>query len=446
VTRAPTTAFGIQPRGLGGSEVAVARHGFAGIVGQLDALFAAARRDAALAWASGRWRPGRPDPETYVPGDVSALRGFAVAADLARVASYQSVIAAPTAGPPEDDEVWRTAVIRTITCLADTTALYEAVPHFLDAETAVGILGSRPPEPSDLAELRLPYPRISVWFGRVLELGAEMHDWPSGWDHLADLGGRPTPERTVVGDLRALGGGIEGVVLAEQPGGGLANEVLWLVSVNPDASRPGTAALDRYRATVWGQLSSARLAHVARNLAATVSWAEWHEPDRSLSLPDDPVSRDWRKAVRRGEFRRHEPKGAAAGVRVLDVSRTPVGDRVVGGNGRAGTHASPITHLRRAHWRHQRVGPGLAERRLVRVPATVVNPGGGPLAPVVYRVPAPDDVAGKCPATTDAGDEIDLRHIDLPDHRDGTRAEAAAGDGSPPRPSTHEHQPEVSLP
>lgn len=445
MTRAPTTAFGIQPRGLADAELAVARQGFAGIVGQLDALFAAARRDAAIAWASGRWRPGRPDPETYVPGDVAALRGFAVAADLARVASYQSVIAAPTAGPPEDDEVWRTAVTRTITCLADTTALYEAVPHFLDAETAVGILASRPPEASDLAELRLPYPRICVWFGRVLELGAEMHDWPSGWDHLGDLAGRPTSERTVVGDLRALGGGIEGVVLAETPGGGLADEVLWLVSVNPDASRPGTAALDRYRATVWGQLSSARLAHVARNLAATVSWAEWHEPDRSLSLPDDPASRDWRKAVRRGEFRRHEPRGAAAGVHVLDVSRTPVSDRVVGGNGQAGTHASPITHLRRAHWRHQRVGAGLAEQRLVRVPATVVNPGGGPLAPVVYRVPAPDDVASSRPAPPDAGEEIDLRHIDLPDHRSDS-AEATAGEASPARPSAHQHQPEVSLP
>jgi hypothetical protein len=272
-----------------------------------------------------------------------------------------------------------------------------------------------------------------------------MHDWPKEWDHLADLGGRPTAERTVVGDLRALGGGLEGVVLAEKPGGGLADEVLWMVSVNPDATRPGTA-LDRYRAMVWGQLSSARLSHVARNLAAAVSWAEWHEPDRRLVLPDDPVSRDWRKAVRRGEFRRHEPRGAAAGVRVLDVSRTPVGERVVGGDGQAGTHASPITHLRRAHWRHQRVGAGLAERRLVRVPATVVNPGGGPLAPVVYRVPAPDHIARRPPSPPDAGEEIDLRHIDLPDHRADTTAEATTGDGSPARPSPHQHQPEVSLP
>ena len=441
------SAFGIQPRLLGDAELAVAWNGFAAMVRRLDGLFAQAQRDAAIAWASGRWRPGYPDPDRYVPGDVAALRGFAVAADLARVASYQRVIAAiPRHGPAHDDMVWRSAVSRTLTCLADTEALYDAVPHFLDADAAVGILASHPPEPADLAELRLPYPRIAVWFGRVLEVGAELHDWPSEWDHLSDLSGQPTSMRTVVGDLRALGGGIEGAVLTERPGGGLADEVMWLVSVNPDATRPGTAALDRYRATVWGRLSSAHLAHVAHNLAATVSWAEWHEPDRGLELPDDPRSRTWRKAVRRGEFRRHEPRGAAAGVRVLDVARTTVADRVVGGSDAAAGHASPITHLRRAHWRHQRFGPGLSSSRLVRVPATVVNPGGGPLAPVVYRVPAPEATAATPTQVPTAGDEIDLRRIDLPDPHAVDLADVEAVAGQPRPDPTQPQQAEVSLP
>jgi hypothetical protein len=222
-----------------------------------------------------------------------------------------------------------------------------------------------------------------------------------------------------MGDLRALGGGIEGVVLTEAPGGGLADEVLWLISANPDATKPGPSALDRFRTTVWGRLSSARLAHVAHNLAATVSWAEWRTPERDLDLPDEPDSRPWRKAVRRGEFRRHEPRGAAAGVRVLDVVRSPVADRVVPARAGDPARSSPATHLRRAHWRQQPVGPGLSERRLVRVPATVVNPGATPLGPVVYRVPPPEGRSGTGPAdmadaavSVDHG--LDLRTIELP--------------------------------
>ncbi|MGI8808578.1 MAG: hypothetical protein ACR2KK_12170 [Acidimicrobiales bacterium] len=440
------TAFGVQARPLRGTEVTLAHNGFAAMLRRLDALFARAQRDAAIAWASGRWRPGQPDPDRYVPGDVAALRGFSVAADLARVATYQSVIAdIPGHGRPQDDAEWCSAVSRTLACLADTEALYEAVPHFLDADAAVGILASRPPEATDLAGLHLPYPRIAVWFGRVLEVGPELHDWPSEWDHLPDLSGRPTTWRTVVGDLRALGGGIEGVVLTERPGGGLADEVLWMLSVNPDASRPGPDGLDRLRASVWGRLSSSHLAHVAHNLAATVSWAEWHEPDRGLALPDDPTSRAWRKAVRRGEFRRHEPRGAAAGVRVLDVTRTPVADRMVGGAGEGPGHASPITHLRRAHWRHQRVGPGLSSSRLVRVPATVVNPGAAPLAPVVYRVPAPEPATAKHPVP-EADDALDLRRIDLPDPYGVDPADVETGAGRRDPDASQPQQPEVSLP
>lgn len=443
--RLPPTAFGIQPRSLLDEDLAAAEAGVVGMVAQLQSLFDAAKRDAAIAVASGRWRLGHPDPEVYVPGDVVALRGFAVAADLARIISYQRIIADPPVGREGDEEIWLNAVSHTLAFLADTNALYEAVPHFLDAEVAVGILASRPPEPDDVAELRLPYPRISVWFGRVLEVGPELHDWPESWDRVPDLSGRPTSGRTAIGDLRALGGGIEGVVLSEAPGGGLSEEVLWLVSVNPDPSRPGPAALDRYRATVWGRLSSARLAHVARNLAATVAWAEWHEPDRHLKLPDDPESREWRKAVRRGEFRRREPRGAAGAVRVLDVARAPVADGVIHDRPTSATHASPVTHLRRAHWRHQRVGAGLAERRLVRVPATVVNPGTAPLAPVVYRIPAPDDARATPAERAEPGDPLDLRRIDLPDPSVVDLREVEIG-VSTSSPNASHQQTEVSLP
>lgn len=321
----------------------------------------------------------------------------------------------------EDADVRITAMRRMLLSLADNRALFDAVPHFLDSDAAVGILASRPPDSDALAGLALPHPRIAVYFDRPLELGVELQDWPENWDVLTDLRGAPVG-RTAIGDLRAMGGAIEGVVLTEAPGGGLVDEVVWLISANPDPSRPGPFALDRYRATVWGRLSSARLSHVAYNLAATVSWAEWREPPRPLELPPEPGSPAWRKSVRRGEFRRREPRGDAAGVRVLDVARTPIADRVVRPQAADATRSSPSTHLRRGHWRSQPVGPGLSKRRLVRVPATVVNPGKTPMGPVVYRVPAPD------PEPAMAG--FDLRNVDLaaPDEAQGptSAAEPAA--------------------
>ncbi|MDQ3569839.1 MAG: hypothetical protein M3396_04295 [Actinomycetota bacterium] len=442
----PPTAFGVQPRWVS-AEAALVAMGPGGIGGQLDALFALARRDAAIAWASGRWRPGRADPDHYVPGDVVALRAFAVTADLARVAGYRQVTdTRERSGDPGQHQVWETAVNRSALCLADTRALFEAVPHYLDADAAVGILASRPPDPGVVGALRLPHPRIAVYFGRVMELGGDLHDWPRAWDHDTDLVGRPTDVRTGMGDLRALGGGIEGVVLTEAAGGGLADEVLWLISANPDPTKPGSSALDRFRTTVWGRLSSARLAHVAHNLAATVSWAEWRQPERHLHLPDEPESRGWRKAVRRGEFRRHEPRGAAAGVRVLDVARTPVADRVVRERPGDVSRSSPATHLRRAHWRQQPVGPGLSERRLVRVPATVVNPGATPLGPVVYRVPPPeaaDKAAAASPeadVTVAADRGFDLRTIDLPGPAPGFNL---SGFRPPQRPMVEPPYPDV---
>lgn len=436
----PRSTFGTEPRRLGGAAAELLLAGWPAAAAELDAASRRALHDGALAWASGRWRPGSPDPAAYVPGDVVALRAFAVAQDLERLRRYHGVAGNPGADP----EVRAEAAGRVAAGLADVRLLHEAVPHFLDADAARGVLSSRPPGPEVLAEVRLPHPKVAVYLGRVFEVPAELHRWPREWDHLADLAGRPTETRTIVGDLRACGGGIEAVVLAEAPGGGLADEVLWLVSADPDPARPGTAALDRYRATVWGRLSSSHLAPVAHNLAAALAWAQWREPERSLDLPADPSSRAWRKAVRRGEFRRAEPHGAAAGVRVLDVARTPVVERTSAPVPAGGTRASPVAHLRRAHWRLQPVGPGGTGRKLVRVPATVVNPGSGPLRPVVYRVPVPDDDPAP-PASARAApagaEGLDLRTVEFPGS--AKRPEAPAAEPIRPEPGRRPPAPEV---
>ena len=377
---AAASTFGHAARTASAAEVALLAGGPAAAGAEWDRLFALARADAAVAVASGRWVVGRPDPDRYVPGDVVALRSFSVTADLALSRQHLEMLDSGLL-PPEAAEL---AARRAAMWIVDTARLYAAVPHFVDADAAGGLLASQPPGPDVLGELRLPFPTIAVFLGRPVELPPEACVWPVDWETHVDLAGRPTDVETCLGELRARGGGIEGVVLSERPGGGLHDDVLWIVGTNPDPTAPEPICYDRRRALVSGRLSSARLAHVATNLAATVAWAEWHEPDRRLSLPTEVGSRAWRKATRRGEFRRHEPRGAAAGVRVLDLGRSLTADRAGAGPGRPG----PATHLRRAHWRLQRVGPGRAERRVVRVAATVVGAGRAPRGESVYRVPA----------------------------------------------------------
>jgi hypothetical protein len=408
------TTFGNEPRHADEAVTALAADGWRRVTGAVDTMASRVLRDVAIAHASGRWYPGRPDPTSYVPGDVVALRAFAVTSDFEAFDRLRTILGDPRTGQEAQTE----AALRTLLVLQDLQSLYEAVPFFLEATVAAGILASRPPGTDVLSELHLPYPHIAVFLGRVFDLPPELFDWPEEWDRTQDPGGRDRHRRTTLGDLRTLGGGIEGAVLAEAPGGGLSDEVLWLVSTNPDPDLPSVVRQDRLRALMYGRLSSSHLAHVATNLAATVCWGEWQEA-RHLDLPDEPRSRSWRKAVRRGEFRRHEPRGGAAGVRILDLGRSPIVRRTVPGvPPDSPTRAAPVTHLRRAHWRLQPVGTGRSERRLVRVQATVVNPGSTPLSPVVYRIPAPEDR----PSTPDPEahprnaepDVIDLRRIALP--------------------------------
>lgn len=441
-------AFGTGPRSVGPEELALLLAGPEAAAAELARLTAAARDDAAVALASGRWVLGRPDPESHVPGDVVALRSFAVTGDLAQAGRHLDVA---TGAVPGVSHLAETAGRRLVRCLADTATLYGAVPHFIDTATAAGIVASQAPGPDVVGELRLPYPRIAVFLGRPLEVPVTFHDWPAAWDVHTDLDGQPSGLPSAVGGVRARGGGIDGVVLRERPGGGLADEVLWLVSSEPDPTRPAPMCFDRIRAVVWGRLSVAGLAPVATNLAAAVAWAEWREPERRLSLPDEVGSKAWRRAARRGEFRRHEPRGALAGVHVLDLARSPAAERP-----RSGESARPgvATHLRRAHWRLQPVGPGRAERRVVRVAATVVNAGGHHSGRTVYRVPTPESgpepepagrpEPGPAPRPEPSAEAppseavIDLRTVALPDPP--TERLGAAR----PSPEHRHAQPEVS--
>lgn len=160
--------------------------------------------------------------------------------------------------------------------------------------------------------------------------------------------------------------------------------MLWLLATDPDPDNAGPP-LDRLGALVPAYRSHATLApwwqtslpRWRGRLACRVT---------PLYLPATD-SQQWRKAVRTSQFRKLEPRGATAGVRVLDVATRwaapPTGTAANGG--------SPATHRRRRNWHRVRVRPRGSWRREWRwYHDVVVNPDGRvDTRPRVYRLPTP---------------------------------------------------------
>jgi hypothetical protein len=111
-----------------------------------------------------------------------------------------------------------------------------------------------------------------------------------------------------------------------------------------------------------------------------------------MPLPN-PNSRQWRKAIKRGAFRRREPRGDAVGVHVLDLGRTPTHTPQRGQPVQEppDQRISPIPHLRAGHFRRVRVGPRDDWHYQVRWIAPTLVRGDQPEQErlVVRRLPPP---------------------------------------------------------
>ena len=358
---------------------------------QLKTSMLAFRRDLAIAQAGHRWQ-GEPLTSRnveYVPGDVCGLRASAFQGSFQATAG---LFQHPDRHPdPDSAEYLRYE-------LAQAAYVYDAVPYFIPALTSLGIAGSEPPSPELLGELRLPFPRIAIFFGADLALpptltgGEEIlkdriryHDDQLRQASTEVVAHRMPPVQihaALLGLHRKFPVCLVGVLLAAGPDGlGLDDLAMWFTTT--DLSKGGVT-----RRVDPGFLSSARLAVVAHNLAAAIAWGPWKTSDRPLELPADSESKAFREALRRGQFRRREPSGAAAEVWIIDVKPPHAEPRSEGES----THASPVTHLRRGHTRRQRVGPHDNWRYETRwINPVVVNPqfAPGPGNVTVYRLPDP---------------------------------------------------------
>jgi hypothetical protein len=190
------------------------------------------------------------------------------------------------------------------------------------------------------------------------------------------------------------GGVVSGMVLLADDHGRLRDDRLWIIAANPDPTLPPPANLDRVRGVVRGWRSAATLAPLVSNVAAAVAWGAWQPPTTPLPLPDDPASRQWRKAVKRGVFRRREPRGDAVGVHVIDLERTAAHARhrpdPEWHAARPSRHA-PVPHLRGGHFRRVRIGPRNDWHYQVRWIAPTLVRGDQPATErlVVRRLPPP---------------------------------------------------------
>jgi len=366
--------------------------------------------DLTLMRATRRWRPGLPDPATFVPGDVVVLRSLATQGLVTTAVNTYNALgagvrAAGEWNPAADSQATRR--LRAGLYLYASTAAWtlDAVPYFLPVTTAVGILASHPPDPDLLTTLRLPFPVVTVYFGADLAFDERFLRWSSTLGRperrepvelAARVTGQPIPTPAtsdLTTAIRDLGGYLTGVTLFAGEHGGIAEDVAFVVAANPDPDQTGAAALDRVRGVIPGRLSRSTLQPLVANLAAAVSWGSWTQPTANTTPLAPPGTRAWRKAITSPQHRHDERRGAFAAVRVLDTARTaraaatthPAGDDAM-------ARRSPATHLRRGHWRRVRVGPRHDWHYEGRwIAPAVVSPGGQPAAGVaVYRLPVPD--------------------------------------------------------
>lgn len=327
----------------------------------------------------GRWPWGSPhgaEPARRVPADVLVLRTLAAGSDLG--------LGLPD---PADAPGYRGGL---------AAAALDGVPHWLPSRTAEGIAHSEPPPAEMLADLRLPWGESAVWFGAPAQLGradgllpeavrAAVRDArsPDGRVRLDDV-----PWELAVGAAALVSAdpedapaglvdvAVDGAVLLADDEGRPSDLMVWALAATPPASAVRSRPI---RLLAPALRSRSDLADAVDNLLAVVAWGDWCTPE-ARGVPEPGVDRRELRKWLRG----NDPS-VLGPVRVLDVPDRSHGRR--SSDLLATSHASPVTHLRRGHWRNQ-YRRSTDDHQPVWIAPVVVNPGGVDDAQVVvWRLP-----------------------------------------------------------
>jgi hypothetical protein len=370
---------------------------------ELERLVSLASHDSVLMSLDERWAPGKPDPDLYKPGDISALRSIPTLSSALSLVSLGKPV-------PMVEERERFTFIRVNSL--PVLLIYMAKPYFLPAEAVDAVARTDAPPPEMVSEVRLPFDAVLVVFGADMRLSNPL--WPdmkdfTGPPSFANLLNADVPkdldpgswQKNIVHAAYDRGGTLNGVVLMAGPNGrGLADEIVWLLSAEPSSERPTPYDLDRQRGCVIAKRSLCLMAPFVDALAVMLDAAAWLPPAPEPPGIGSPWSERWVRSLRRAKAQRALERGAGTGARVIDMRRT---------RAEAAKHAGAPTgrtlapHARRGHFRRARVAVRDASGhivgnvhgaqgkdwsyRTVWVPPVFIHPEDGPGRPQVWRLP-----------------------------------------------------------
>lgn len=313
-----------------------------------------------------RWQHGWEPPNKLRPADLLVIRALASMIDARKYDEHGSRHALDGVG--------------TLARLA-----IDALPFWIPGQVAAGL--ARTGIPTEGADtIRLPAETVGVWFGTpIAPPGNIVPEWAQtvtiGPDGNTDVPSDTPAERVAALAIIEPQGftvderRLHGAILLADSDGHPVDAMVWIIGTTMIGTGwdylliPARPSAGGYRAFWW-------------SMCALSAWGDW-VPERTVVVHN---RHKMKRLMRAGiDVSKLGP------VRVMDARHhrsdgEPKPDPTT-------THASPTTHLRRGHWRRQRVGKGRETVEHRWIAPVIVNPGHeGDWRETVWKLPPPESI------------------------------------------------------